>query len=123
MDRRILGRWISVFVAVALVGGASQLAWAHAILMESSPAANSTVNGPDLNFNLRFNVRVDGSRSKLRLLAADGSSTSLVIAKQSNPDTLQGTVTALKAGAYKLQWNVLASDGHMSRGEIPFTLK
>lgn len=123
MDRRILGRWISVFVAAALVGGASQLAWAHAILMESSPGANSTVNGPDLNFNLRFNVRVDGSRSKLRLLAADGSSTSLVIAKQSTPDTLQGTVSALKAGAYKLQWNVLASDGHMSRGEIPFTVK
>jgi methionine-rich copper-binding protein CopC len=91
--------------------------------MKSSPAANSTVNGPDLHVNLRFNVRVDSSRSKLRLLAADGSSTSVVIAKQSNPDTLQGTVTALKAGAYKLQWNVLASDGHMSRGEIPFTVK
>jgi methionine-rich copper-binding protein CopC len=25
-------------------------------------------------------------------------------------------------GAYKLQWQVLASDGHISRGEISFTV-
>jgi methionine-rich copper-binding protein CopC len=28
----------------------------------------------------------------------------------------------LAAGAYRLRWQVLASDGHITRGEIPFTV-
>ena len=108
---------------LALLIAASPVAWAHAILMESSPALHATVTGPDLNFNLRFNVRVDGNRSKLRLFAAGGKLTSLAITRQTNPDRLQASIAGVKPGAYKLEWNVLASDGHMSRGEIPFTVK
>ena len=115
--------WLSAFMVLTLLIAASPLLWAHAILMESSPALHSTVGGPDLNFNLRFNVRVDGSRSKMRLVASDGKQTSVVIARQTNPDSLQASVSGVKPGDYKLQWNVLASDGHMSRGEIPFAVK
>ena len=31
-------------------------------------------------------------------------------------------LAGLKPGAYKLQWQVLASDGHISRGEVAFTV-
>ena len=44
------------------------------------------------------------------------------LARQASPDTLQTHAAGLKPGAYKLQWQVLASDGHMSKGEIPFTV-
>lgn len=98
------------------------MAWAHAILRDATPKANSTVQGPDFAVNLRFNVRIDGSRSRLQLIAADGTSTKLTIAAQASPDTLQSQAKGLKPGAYKLLWNVLASDGHMSKGEIPFTV-
>ena len=47
----------------------------------------------------------------------------MTLAKQAKPDILQMHASGLKAGAYKLQWNVLASDGHMSKGEVPFTVK
>ena len=96
--------------------------WAHAILMESTPKLNSTVKGPDFGITLRYNVRIDGGRSRVRLVAPDGTMSTLTLASQATPDTLQTHAAGLKPGAYKLQWQVLASDGHMSRGEIPFTV-
>ena len=105
-----------------MVIGFCSSAWAHAILMESKPALHSSVKGPDVSFWLRFNVRVDGSRSRLHLVAPDGSQQTLSLAKQSSPDILQSQAAGLKPGAYKLQWQVLASDGHMSKGEVPFTV-
>ena len=102
------------------MASATQVCWAHAILMDSSPKLNSTVRGPDFDINLRFNVRIDGGRSRVRLVAPDGTTSTLTLANQASPDTLQTHATGLKPGAYKLQWQVLASDGHMSKGEIPF---
>jgi hypothetical protein len=91
--------------------------------MESSPKLHATLTGPDVPMVLRFNVRVDGSRSRVLLIAPDGTSTPLTLAKQDKPAILQSDLTGLKPGAYKLHWNVLASDGHMSNGDIPFTVK
>ncbi len=113
----ILIAWILV-----LLVGLAHPAWAHAILMESKPALHSSVKGPEVTIWLRFNVRIDGSRSRLRLVAPDGSQRNLPLAKQSSPDILESQAGSLRPGAYKLQWQVLASDGHMSRGDVPFTV-
>ena len=72
---------------------------------------------------MRFNVRIDGTRSRVLLVAPDGTSSALALAARPRPDILQTHATGLKPGAYKLQWKVLASDGHMSSGVIPFTVK
>jgi copper resistance protein C len=122
LHRTLHGPRFSVLVAAILLTGFSQFAWAHAVLMESKPALYSSVKGPDVAIWLRFNVRVDGSRSRLHLLSPDGSQQTLSLAKQGNPDILQSQVAGLKPGDYKLQWQVLASDGHISRGEIAFTV-
>jgi methionine-rich copper-binding protein CopC len=118
----VLSRHTSILLILLLVAGASQVCWAHAILMESKPKLNSTVKGPDFAITLRYNVRIDGGRSRVRLVAPDGTVSTLKLADQAGLDTLQTHVTGLQPGAYKLQWQVLASDGHMSRGEIPFTV-
>jgi methionine-rich copper-binding protein CopC len=111
-----------ILLASFLVIAATSSLWAHAILMESTPKLNSTVKGPDFAITLRYNVRIDGGRSRVRLVTPDGTVSTLTLASQASPDTLQTHATGLKPGAYKLQWQVLASDGHMSRGEIPFTV-
>ena len=116
-------RWMPALFLLLLVGGATPLCWAHAILMESTPKINSTVSGPDIDITLRFNVRIDGGRSRVLLVASDGTSSSLTLAKQEKPDILQMHASGLKPGAYKLQWKVLASDGHMSNGDVPFAVK
>jgi len=100
----------------------SNLAYAHAILVESLPAANSTVAGPSIPIKLRFNVRIDAKRSRLELVGPEKTST-LLSATQPSPDILQAVAEGLKAGAYSLRWQVLAADGHITRGEIPFNVK
>jgi len=93
---------------------------AHAILKDSSPAPNSTVTGPDVPLRLQFNVRIDAARSKLQLVKPDNSISDLTVAAQTSPDTLSAKMTGLQPGAYKIRWQVLAPDGHITRGEIPF---
>src|SRR5689334_139110 len=93
---------------------------AHAVLLESTPALKSAVLGTDVPIKLRFNVRIDAVRSRLTLLRPDGSSQTLEISKETSADTLSTQATGLAVGAYRLRWQVLASDGHITRGEIPF---
>ena len=118
----IVRRKTFILLILLMVAGASQVCWAHAILMDSTPKLNSTVQGPDFDITLRYNVRIDGGRSRVLLVAADGTTSTLKLVDQDKPDILKTHVAGLKPGAYKLQWHVLASDGHMSKGEIPFTV-
>jgi len=120
--RRALSCFSILILLAIMVTEFSQPAWAHAILMQSKPALHSSVKGPDVAVWLRFNVRVDGSRSRVRLVAPDGAAQNLPLAKQASPDILESQAGGLKPGAYKLLWNVLASDGHISKGEVQFTV-
>jgi methionine-rich copper-binding protein CopC len=95
---------------------------AHAILLESTPTLKSVVSGPDVAIKLRFNVRIDALRSRLTLIRPDGSSQALELSKQTPADTLAASASGLAAGDYRLRWQVLASDGHITRGEIPFSV-
>jgi copper resistance protein C len=95
---------------------------AHAILVESTPAVNSVVRGPEISIRLRFNSRIDASRSRLTLVRPDGAIEPLKIQEQPSPDTLASGAGALKAGGHRIRWQVLASDGHITRGEILFTV-
>ena len=106
---------------VALLLGGSLLE-GHAVLKDSSPMVNGTVQGPDVPIRLHYNVRVDAALSKLELLNPDQSTTSLAIGKQPAADTLTSEAKGLKPGTYKIRWQVLAPDGHITRGEVPFTV-
>ena len=95
----------------------------HVILKSSSPANGGSVTHPDMPVKLTFNVRVDAARSKLELLMPDASIIELPIIKSPSPDILVSKLTGLKPGTYAIRWQVLAPDGHISRGEIPFTVR
>lgn len=116
-------RWIAGWsgLALLLMVTASGVS-GHAILKESSPAANGKVSGPTVPITLKYNVRVDAKLSKLQLLNPDNATTDLQIDAQSSPNTLNAQANGLKPGAYRLRWQVLAPDGHITRGEIPFTV-
>jgi copper resistance protein C len=101
---------------------AATLVEGHAVLKESRPAVNAKVPGPDVPIMLRYNVRVDAKLSKLQLQNPDNSVHDLTIDAQSSPDTLNSKATNLAPGAYKIRWQVLAPDGHITRGEVPFTV-
>ncbi len=96
---------------------------AHAIIAEASPPANSTVVGPHVKIRLRFNVRIDHSRSRLVLVLPGGTLKPLAIREDEAPDTLAVEENDLASGSYILRWQVLANDGHITRGEIPFKVR
>lgn len=108
-------------IAAVILFAATQVQ-GHAILKESRPAANSKVPGPDVPIMLRYNVRIDAKLSKLQLQNPDNSVRDLAIEAQSSPDTLNSKATGLVPGEYKIRWQVLAPDGHITRGEVPFTV-
>src|SRR5579871_2171643 len=113
------------FAAVLLfcaVLAASHQSIAHAIIIESAPAVDAGVTGPDVPISLRFNSRIDQERSRLTLTGPGGKNLPLTMAPASGPDTLSAKASGLTPGAYTLRWQVLAVDGHITRGDIPFRL-
>jgi len=109
--------------------GAALLLWlsaaigpadAHAIVTQSTPAADAAVTGPDVAVELRFNSRIDHQRSRLTLYLPDGSSRPLSQVPGASPDVIGAKAVGLSPGAYRLRWQVLAVDGHITRGDIPF---
>lgn len=95
----------------------------HAILLSTTPGVNQIVRGPDIAFKLRFNTRIDVHRSRLVLLGPDSEERALNISPAATLDSLETRAQGLKSGVYVLRWQVLANDGHISRGEVPFRVQ
>jgi methionine-rich copper-binding protein CopC len=108
----------SLAVAMLL---SSAPALAHAILVESTPAINGTIAGPSVALVFRYNSRIDKSRSKLSLILPDKTQSTLPISQDGGDDKLE-TTTTLAPGTYTIRWQVLAIDGHITRGDVPFTV-
>lgn len=116
--------WIAAVVAAC--GSATlapRVALAHAVLVSAQPAENSVVTGPDVAVLLKFNSRIDTQHSILTLRAPDGKVGKVGIGSQSEPGLLSAKLTGLLNGAYELRWQVLAVDGHVTRGTVPFRIK
>lgn len=96
--------------------------WTHAILLDSTPTAKATVRGPEIAVRLKFNSRIDAVRSRLYLSTTAGVK-QVAISQQAEPDTLTGKVGNIPPGSCELRWQVLAVDGHITRGQLPFTVE
>ncbi|SRR5579883_2223465 len=95
---------------------------AHAIVVTSEPAVDAVLRGTRIPVALRFNSRIDQERSRLTLIRSDASTQPIPLAASGSPDTLTSTIEGLAPGHYRLRWQVLAVDGHITRGDIPFTI-
>jgi methionine-rich copper-binding protein CopC len=95
---------------------------AHAVVVASTPAADAVVQGPGFNVRVEFNQRIDPKRSKLTIVSAAGQTYPVQMLEVEDVNVLAGQATAIEAGSYRLRWQVLAIDGHITRGEIPFAV-
>jgi methionine-rich copper-binding protein CopC len=105
---------------VCLAAGAVP-AFAHAILEASQPESGGKVPAGKIALRFRYNSRIDRARSKLVLTRPDQSHTNLPIASDGPPDIITSS-TELTPGEYVVRWQVLAVDGHITRGDVPFTV-
>jgi methionine-rich copper-binding protein CopC len=114
---------IGRIVAAAVLGFLflSASASAHAILTQGEPEAGSRVPLGKVVISFRFNSRIDRFRSRLALSRPDHSQVVLKISADSPPDLLQTSADLTMPGAYVVRWQVLAVDGHITRGDVPFT--
>src|SRR5579885_1823992 len=104
----------AIFSAILFVPKA---ALAHAVLLASTPSAHATVKGPEIAVHLKFNSRIDGEHSRLYLVNSSGKVETLTLASQ------DAQSVKVSAGGYTIRWQALASDGHITRGEIPFVVQ
>jgi len=116
-------RRYALSIPIVLLLAVAHSADAHTILLSATPEIGKVLQGPEAPIELRFNLRIDGKRSRLMLIAPDGSRSPLQIGSQPSPDTLTSQAKQLKSGSYIIQWQVLANDGHITRGEVSFRVQ
>lgn len=95
---------------------------AHAVVVSSTPAANALVAPGVLSFRLQLSSRIDPARSRVTLVAPDGAET-VVPFDASAPGVVSGRARVATAGPWKLHWQVLSLDGHLTRGDVPFRVR
>ena len=116
----VLPSW-RVLPVLAALGCVPAPVQAHAILLESQPESGSFIAAGHVDIRLRFNSRIDAGRSRLTLTRPD-SSQAVLPAQGEGAGNILTTAADLAPGAYSLRWQVLAIDGHITRGDVAFTV-
>ena len=107
-----------LFAAALLLAPAA--ASAHAALVQSQPPDRASVAPGERKLVLRFDSRIDHARSRLMLQGTNAQMT-LPLDKGSAPDALAADAT-FTPGTYVVHWQVLAVDGHVTRGDLRFVI-
>ena len=110
-------------VSAAIIALSPGIACAHAIVVAAQPAMNSTVAQGELEIRLDFNSQIDRKRSRLSLQRPDGSESVIALAPDGPAGVLAGRALATLSGRWKLRWQVLSLDGHITRGEVRFSVR
>ena len=94
---------------------------AHSLLLESDPQADATVAASPARLWLRFNNRIEKRLCRVRLLAERGAPRVLAVAVDGDTvDRLSADVPPLGPGLYRVEWQVLSTDGHVVSGFFKF---
>lgn len=109
-----------VFAAALLLLPGTALA--HAILIDSQPAAGTQVKPGQIPIVVRYNSRIDQARSRLTLRGSNAEMT-LPLKAGASQDTLATDPLEFTPGQYTVHWQVLAVDGHLTRGDVRFTVQ
>jgi methionine-rich copper-binding protein CopC len=105
---------------IALTPG---IARSHAIIVTAQPGMNSTVPPGQLDIRLEFNSRIDSKRSNLRLQRPDGTESDVSLTPDSPRGVIAGRAQTSVNGRWNLRWQVLSLDGHITRGEVSFSVR
>jgi methionine-rich copper-binding protein CopC len=115
-------RFAGVLLMLALFLVCSPRAFAHAVLVRSTPADGAVLHTGNITFTLDYNSRIDERRSVLQLTGSGSQAIALTTEAPTGPAQLKAAVRGLNSGVYHLAWQVLAEDGHITRGAITFTV-
>jgi methionine-rich copper-binding protein CopC len=102
----------------------SGVAFAHAALVQSDPAPNSTVAAPKA-IKLTFSEKLTPAFSGFELSMSDGMTMKVATKLSDDGKSLIGTPAgSFMSGAYKIAWHATsADDGHRMDGSLMFKVK
>jgi len=110
-------------VAVVLVLVATASASAHALLLESTPKADTAVTAPS-QIVLRFNGRIETRLSAVTLIGGPRQTRIFLVKPRASdrPDVLIYPIPLREPGRYRLEWKALSVDGHLTDGSFSFDI-
>jgi copper resistance protein C len=112
--------FIACAAAVALAAGPAS---AHARLVSSNPAANSTI-APTRTVSLTFSERSVPAFSSFDVVNAAGDKVAIRVVASEDGKTLTGSLARpLATGIYRVDWRIASSDGHRMTGTYSFTVR
>lgn len=112
--------FVAVVAAMALAAGPAS---AHARLVSSNPAANSTI-APTRTVSLTFSERSVPAFSSFDVVSAAGDKVAIRVIASEDGKTLTGTLARpLAAGIYRVEWRIASHDGHRMTGMYGFTVR
>lgn len=114
-------RLAAVLVAAVFVASPLAPARAHSLLFGSDRPARATLTASPCRLVLRFSNRIERRLCHLRLLDSRGESHTLMPdGDDRSADHLTGPLPLLAPGASTVEWQVLFTDEHLTRGSLPF---
>lgn len=115
------GRLVPVLAALWLVLAVAGPVLAHAELASSDPDDKAVLATPPTVITLTFTEGLDQGKSSFKLSGPNGAAgTGNAAADGSKVMTLDKL--DLGPGAYTIKWTAAATDGHVSRGTLAFTV-
>jgi copper resistance protein C len=103
--------------------GADGEALAHAKLVSASPAANQTVRPPPTSLTLKFSESIEIKFVQVKLSDASGTTVKTGSVTQDPVDRavlIVPLAASLPEGQYTVSWQVVAADGHKTKGTYHF---
>ena len=125
--RKLLGTWRK---SVYVLGIAALLlslllhpltASAHANLASSKPLADAQLDTAPSEIRITFTEGIDAKLSSLTLWDEDGREIGGAVSGEGD-DTLVKSLPELKNGVYKVKWQVLSVDTHVTEGSYRFAV-
>jgi len=115
----LAGVALAALTALASPDGAA----AHSLLLESTPAAGATLPAAPRELRLRFNNRIEKPLSRVRLLDGHGAVRTVELTREGvPPDWLRAPLPPLDPGRWRVEWQVLSTDGHVVSGRFEFQI-
>lgn len=113
------------FLGSVLAGLIPAAAYAHAIVLESSPRPGAVLARPPAQITLRFNSKIEKRFTRLTLATGNQPPAPVTAASDepAAPDRLVIPIRSLAPGDYTLRYRVLAVDGHITEGTLRFTVE
>jgi methionine-rich copper-binding protein CopC len=97
---------------------------AHSLLLGATPAPDAVLTAAPLQVRLHFNNRIEKRLSRVRLVDERGAvAAALIDSRDTTPaDRVVARVPPLAPGAWRVEWQVFSTDGHVVSGTYGFRL-